>query len=79
MSDNLKVTGDIPQGSCLGPLLFLIYIDNLPTALNFDTFLFADDTLLMMSDRSIESLQTKSNLELKKRDAWLRQNRLSLN
>ena len=33
----------------------------------------------MMSDRSIESLQTKSNLELKKIDAWLRQNKLSLN
>ena len=66
MSDNLKITCGVPQGSCLGPLLFLLYINDLPTASSFDTTLFANDTLLMMSDRSSESLRTKSNLELKK-------------
>ena len=66
MSDNLKVTCSVLQGSCLGPLLFLLYINDLPTVSSFDTTLFADDTPLMMSDKSIESLQIKSNLELKK-------------
>ena len=61
MSNNLKVTCGVPQGSCLGSLLFLLYINDLPTASSLDTTLSADDTLLMMSDRSIESLQTKSN------------------
>ena len=69
MSDSLKVTCGVPQESCLGPLLFLLYINNLPRASNFDTTLCADDTLLIMSDRSIDFLQTKSNLELKKIDA----------
>ena len=41
--------------------------------------LVCNDTLLMMSDRSIESQQKKSNLELKEINAWLRQNKLSLN
>ena len=71
MSDYLKVTCGVSQGSSLGPLLFLLYINSLPTVFNFDTRLFADNTILMMSDRSIESLQTKFNLELKKIDAWL--------
>ena len=79
MSDNLKVTRGVPQGSCLGSLLFLLCINDLPTASSFDTTLFADDTLLMMSDKSIESLQTKSNLELKEINAWLCQNKLSIN
>ena len=57
MSDNLKITCAIPQGSCLGPLLFLLYINNLSTASNVNTTLFADDTLLILSDRSIGSLQ----------------------
>ena len=75
MSDNLKVTCGVPQGSCLGPLLLLVYINNLPTASSFDTTLFVDDTLLMMSDRSIGSLQTKSNLEFKKIDVRRCQNK----
>ena len=74
----LWVSG-VPEGSCLGLLLFLLYINDLHTASSFDTTLFADDTFLMMSDRSIKSLQTKSNLKFNKIDACLRQNKLSLN
>ena len=54
---------------------FALYSNNLPTVSNFDTTLLADNTLLMMSDRSIESLQTKFNFEQKKIYAWLRQNK----
>ena len=74
MSDNLKVTYSVSQESCLVPLLFLLYINNLPMAFSFDTTLFADDTFPIMSDRSVESLQTKSKLELIKIDACLSQN-----
>ena len=79
MSDNLKVTCSVSQGSCLDPPLFLLYINDLPTATSFDTTLLADDTLLMMSDKSIEPRHTKYNLELKKIGAWLCQNKLLLN
>ena len=78
-SNKLKTTTGVPQGSCLGPLLFLLYINDLPLASEFDTTLYADDTALMRSDRDLNSLKYKVNNELNKVDFWLRMNKLSLN
>ena len=78
-SNKLKTTTWVPQGSCLGPLLFLLYINDLPLASEFDTTLYADDTALMLSDRDLNSLKYKVNNELNKVDFWLRMNKLSLN
>ena len=78
-SNKLKTTTGVPQGSCLGPLLFLLYIDDLPLASEFDTTLYADDTALLLSDRDLNSLKYKVNNELNKVDFWLRMNKLSLN
>ena len=47
-SNKLKITTRVPQGSCLGPLLFLLHINDLPLASEFDTTLYADDTALML-------------------------------
>ena len=54
-SNKLKTTTGVPQGSCLGPLLFLLYINDLPLASEFDTTLYADDTALMLLDRDLNS------------------------
>ena len=78
-SNKLKTTTGVPQGFCLGPLLFLLYINDLPLASEFDTTLYADDTALMLSDRDLNSLKYKVNNELNKVDFWLRMNILSLN
>ena len=79
-SIQLDVTCGVPQGSTLGPLLFLIYINDFRYCFNKSTAShFADDTCIMYSNKKIKSLETILNTELKTAATWLKANRLSLN
>ena len=75
-----NITCGVPQGSILGPLLFLIYINDLATVSNaFLSVLFADDTNLFIAGRDIEALCNRINEDLAKIQEWLFANKLSLN
>ena len=79
-SNHLSVTCGVPQGSVLGPLLFLIYINDLPlSSSRLDFYLFADDTNIYYEAESLHHLQNVVNKELKKVKIWLDVNKLSLN
>ena len=69
----------VPQGSILGPLLFLLYINDLANATVLNVLSFADDTTVFLSGHNIERLCTQINSELKHMHTWLCANRLSLN
>ena len=79
-SEMKTITCGVPQGSVLGPLLFLLYINDLPnisTKLQF--YLFADDTNIYYESDNLKSMEKTINAELKKLSLWLNLNRLALN
>ena len=62
----------VPQGSCLGPFLFLVYINDLPRAVkNSATSMYVDDTSLCFKSKDLSRLIEALNEDLSRLDAWL--------
>ena len=60
-------------------MLFIIYINDFPNAVNLETTLFADDTTLIKSDESLQALELNVNQNLKLANDWFTANKLTLN
>ena len=79
-SQSRNVKYGVPQGSVLGPLLFLIYINDIVNSSQLFTYsLFADDTCLLYSHKNIHTLMQTVNTEIRKIFAWFCSNKLLLN
>ena len=79
-SDKLRIKCGVPQGSILGPLLFIIYINDLVNASGkLFPLMYADDTSLYITGNDLYNLVSSVNNELHKVVTWMRANKLSVN
>ena len=73
-SDYGRISCGIPQGSILGPLLFLIYVNDMPQAVNSNLFLYADDSCL----KEVEEIERVLNIDFENICDWFVDNKLSV-
>ena len=79
LSDSRSLDISVLQGTILGPILFLCFINDLPLSTDLLSFLFADDTSCIASDSNLENLIQHVNIELQKLANWFRSNKMAVN
>ena len=80
VSRNFEIAYGMPQGSCLGPLLFIIFCNDLKLHLTYLSYVqFADDTTLYASGKSLRLIECEINHDLEVVSDWFRANKLTLN
>jgi hypothetical protein len=78
-SNYAKIDCGVFQGSILGPILFLCYINDIYTATDLATFLFANDTSCLAEHKNLHTLITYVNTELQKLAVWFKANKMAVN
>ena len=79
LSDSQELNMSVFQGTCLGPILFLCFINDLPNATDLLAILYADDTTGLDSDSELPTLIARIQTELTKLSHWFTANKMSLN
>ena len=77
-SDPGNLTCSVPQGSILGPFLFLLYVIDMPQAVKCDLFLYADDTCLTFQHENVKEIEDQLNLNFSRLCDWFIDNKLSI-
>ena len=73
-----KLSCGVPQGSILGPLLFLLYVNDMPQAVNSELLLYADDTCLIYTGKDIQKIEEQLNSDFASLCEWFIDNKLSV-
>ena len=77
-SDNGDLICGVPQGFILGPLLFLLYVNDMPQSVNSDLFLYADDSCLVFQHKDIKEIEKQLNNDFSRLCDWFVDNKLSI-
>ena len=78
LSDPGNLKCGVPQGSILGPLLFLLYVNDMSQAVKCDLLLYADDSCLVCEGKDINEIENKLNNDFNMLCDWFVDNKLSI-
>ena len=78
LSNPGNLTCGVPQGSILGPLLFLLYVNDMPQSVSCDLLLYADDSCLVFTDKNFENIENNLNKNFNSLCKWFVDNKLSI-
>ena len=79
LSETAVITASVPQGSILGPLLFVLYMNDLPLHIDNNIDMFADDSTLYTSGHNVDEIQCRLQTNLNAVTTWCEDNRMVLN
>ena len=77
-SEVSNISCGVPQGSIVGPLLFLIYVNDMPMAVKCNLFLYADDTCLVFQSKNVKDIEKQLNEDFAQICDWFVDNKLSI-
>ena len=78
LSDSKCINIGVPQGSILGPLLFIIHVDSMPNSVSCKCVMYADDTTLLCSSSDSVTLKLELDKNMSNSNKWFHDNKLSL-
>ena len=78
LSDFGKISCRVPQGSILGPLMFLIYVNDMPQAVTLTLLLYADDSWILYQHNDVVQIEKRLNEDFGNLCDWLVDNKLSI-